>query len=661
MAQANCQLDILLSPGSSPSSSPPIVHGMLVETNTDIEIPNKPPARTTAGPSQYNSVPMADVPMADVPMAVDTNDTQSLPHALSKEEDRVWDQLLCQMPLDAWFQVEDVVFSLEISRYITESAYMAGLYCNAKEYLEMHPTPPHKLGVSKECPIVINGVKKEDMNLFVGALKVSREWGAGSAKGKHYTKEEVTQCIALAQMWELTSLEEQFYRQLDLPDQSPAFRIYAAVKFKDVKLVSIPTLRLLVFTPMNEPPNVSDLKRMTYDMYCAVTFARDTIMTQRAAIAAHFPTITKINDQDHRHSVCIEKCHLFWRTHLTKLLLEGREPAIDAQESFIEAMWDESTMNQACKKHLISELMKNADWKTRWGKEDYVLRKLKERLEMLIKKKMATNNLTTTTSSGIVLMVEGTRFYLSCNELAKFSDVFRGMFFDAPDIGSMQEGSIENPVVLQNIKRQDFAPLALWIRYGAEPPRGYAYTEKDLLSMLFLADQWSMSEVEKFCFEGIARLLHDPFFLLKLAVGYWRWDMVKDLIRWAVKVPSLDWRFQYPAIDEPIMKLKIRLEEVRRRCAVVPETIPQDEECTSHVTCTLRWKSDWRLNVFEQLFHPDHPLPMKECYPTMVHLSPKPSACRRLALDALLQRGDEFEIEDDLYLEAENEINRAHQ
>ncbi|KAF9050620.1 hypothetical protein BJ165DRAFT_1592535 [Panaeolus papilionaceus] len=248
---------------------------------------------------------------------------------------------------------------------------------------------------------------------------------------------------------------------------------------------------------------------------------------------------------------------------------------------------------------------------------------------------MATNNLTTTTSSGIVLMLEGTRFYLSRNELAKFSDVFRGMFFDSPDIGSTQEGTIENPVVLQDIKRQDFAPLALWIRYGAEPPRGYGYTERDLLSMLYLADQWSMVEVEKFCFEGIATLLGDPFFSLKLAVGYRRWNLVKGLIRWAVRVPSLDWKFQHPAVYEPIMKLKIRLEEVRR--------------------------SDWRLNVFEQLFHPDHPLPMKECYPVMVHLSPKPSACRQLALDALLQRSDEFEIEDDLYLEAENEIIRAHQ
>ncbi|KAF9037984.1 hypothetical protein BJ165DRAFT_1407924 [Panaeolus papilionaceus] len=274
---------------------------------------------------------------------------------------------------------------------------------------------------------------------------------------------------------------------------------------------------------------------------------------------------------------------------------------------------------------------------------------------------LATNNLTSTTSAGIVLLVEGTRFYLSRNELGKFSDIFRGMFFNSPDIGSTQEGTIQNPVTLLNIKRHDFAPLALWIRYGADPPRRYAYTEKDLLSMLHLADQWSMAEVERFCFEGIGKLLGDPFFSLRLVVGYRRWNMVKGLIRWAVKVPLLDWKFQHPSVYEPIMRLKIRLEEVRRRCAIVPETMPRDGGCTSHVSCTLRWKNDWRLNIFEQLFHPDHPLPMKQCYPTMVQLSPKPSACRQLALDALQRRSDEFEIEDDLYVEVENDIIRAHQ
>ncbi|KAF9050619.1 hypothetical protein BJ165DRAFT_1578135 [Panaeolus papilionaceus] len=295
MALANGQLEILHSPGSSPSSSPPAVHNMLVETNPDIDIPNKPPVNApTVAPRQDNSVPMM----------VDTDDVLDLPNAPLGEEDGVWDRLLCQMPLDAWFQVEDIVFSLEISRYITESAYMASLYRNAKEYLEANPKPPCKPGVSKECPITVNGVKKEDMNVFIGALQVNRhkhtlrhtgcrDWGAASAKSKGYSKEEVTQCVVLAQMWELTSIEEQFYHQLGLPDQSPAFRIYAAVKFKDEKLVSISTLRSLVFVPVNEPPNATDLKRLTYAAYRAVTFARDAIMAQRAAIAAHFPTIPK--------------------------------------------------------------------------------------------------------------------------------------------------------------------------------------------------------------------------------------------------------------------------------------------------------------------------------------------------------------------------------
>ncbi|KAF9053242.1 hypothetical protein BJ165DRAFT_1400562 [Panaeolus papilionaceus] len=265
----------------------------------------------------------------------------------------------------------------------------------------------------------------------------------------------------------------------------------------------------------------------------------------------------------------------------------------------------------------------------------------------------ATSNLTAATSTGIVVMVEGTRFWLSINEMSKFSNVFRGMFFNLPNIGSAQEGTTSNPIVLHNIKRRDFAPLALWIRYGAD------YTEGDLLGMLHLADQWDMVEAEKFCFDGIWKLLGNPFFMLRLATSYRRWNMVGELIALAVKVPLLDWKFEESSVYEPIMKLRIRLDEVQRRYAAVPDSMPQHEECRNHVSCTLRWRNDWRMHVMEQVFHPDHPLPLKQCQSVLAENSINPNACRRLALTELRIRMAGLDIEDDLYKETENEIKSA--
>ncbi|KAF9053243.1 hypothetical protein BJ165DRAFT_1523954 [Panaeolus papilionaceus] len=335
MALSNTQFEILHSPSSSPSSSPPVVHNMLVENNNDKEHADNP------------TEPHSPNPDGSVPMAVDNE--------------------ICLVS-------EDVVFSLEISRYVSQSAYMEKLYQNSKEHLEALSAQSEstaqtvqnvdKPGVSQECPILVDGVSKADMNAFVGVLHVQREWGASRFKGKAYSKDEIMQFVRLAQRWELTSIEEQFYRLLGLPGQTPAFRLS------------------LVFQPINKSP--SELRRLTYEVYRAVTFARDAIMVQRAAIAAHFPTIPKIDDRTHTHSVCVDKCFYLWRVHITKPLLEGQEPAVDARDSFVEAMAKENLMNRGCREHMRVDLVNHPDWETRWGKEDYVLRKLKEKIERII-------------------------------------------------------------------------------------------------------------------------------------------------------------------------------------------------------------------------------------------------------------------------------------
>ncbi|KAF9032585.1 hypothetical protein BJ165DRAFT_1534997 [Panaeolus papilionaceus] len=255
----------------------------------------------------------------------------------------------------------------------------------------------------------------------------------------------------------------------------------------------------------------------------------------------------------------------------------------------------------------------------------------------------------------LVVMVEGTRFWLTVNELTRFSEVFKVMFFGGTDVGSMEEGTANEPLVLQGIKRNDFEPLVRWMRFGSHPPESHTYNVEHLLGMLHLADQWDMADAQAFCYEGLWHLLKDPFFMLKIVTSYRKWEMVRPLVEAAVKVPSFDWKYEHPAIYEPIMKLKIRLNKVVRRTVLAPNVMPQSEACTNHKVCTLKWRNDWLVHVMERVFHPDCPLPLNQCYAAMSANSPNPNACRKQALFAL-RLNDDFDIEDDLYHDTVNAI-----
>ncbi|KAF9034127.1 hypothetical protein BJ165DRAFT_1410139 [Panaeolus papilionaceus] len=270
---------------------------------------------------------------------------------------------------------------------------------------------------------------------------------------------------------------------------------------------------------------------------------------------------------------------------------------------------------------------------------------------------LAVSSLPSQAETPLVVMVQDTCFWLTVNELTKFSDTFKVMIFGGTDIGSTEEGTTTNPLVLLGIKREDFEPLVRWIRFGSNPPKNHEYKVEHLLGMLHLADQWDMGEAQAFCFQGLWDLVGDPFFMLKVVTSYRKWEMVRPLIEAAVKVPLLDWKFEHPAIYEPIMKLKIRLNEVVRRTVQLPNIMPQSQGCTNHHVCTLKWRNDWRVHIMEQVFHPDHPLPLNQCHSVMSANSPNPNACRRQALLAL-RLDDNFDIEDDLYHDTNNAIMR---
>lgn len=173
--------------------------------------------------------------------------------------------------------------------------------------------------------------------------------------------------------------------------------------------------------------------------------------------------------------------------------------------------------------------------------------------------------------------------------------------------------------------------------------------------MLRLAVEWDMPDAQKFCFNGLSAMVQDPFFLLRVATSYRKWDMLESLVKEAATYRLIDWSWDEPSIYMPLMKLRIRLDEVRRFVAAVPKEIPQDEDCVNHGKCTAQWRNDWRTHITEAVFHPTHSLPLNKCFAVMTEKSPHPSKCRIAALSEM-RWGDAYDIEDDLVNDAVNAI-----
>ncbi|KAF9035457.1 hypothetical protein BJ165DRAFT_1533462 [Panaeolus papilionaceus] len=221
-------------------------------------------------------------------------------------------------------------------------------------------------------------------------------------------------------------------------------------------------------------------------------------------------------------------------------------------------------------------------------------------------------------TSPVLVMVKNTKFWLTKNELSCFSGVFHGLFVDSPELGSSNKGTLNNPLILHGPELEQFEPLIRWIKFGSKPPAGRPFTKTDLIGMLHLAVEWDMPDAQKFCFNGLSAMVQDPFFLLRVATSYRKWDMLESLVKEAAMYRLIDWSWDEPSIYMPLMKLRIRLDEVRRFVAAVPKEIPQDEDCVNHA-----------------VFHPTHSLPLKKCFAVMTEKSPHPSKCRIAALSEM--------------------------
>ncbi|KAF9037150.1 hypothetical protein BJ165DRAFT_1532541 [Panaeolus papilionaceus] len=328
-----------------------------------------------------------DKPIAPLHVSVDDHHMdlepeQPLPAQVQSLQ---WHNLYSCMPLYSWFEVDNSVFCVDVSRYVDESAYMASLYKDLQDYQDAKsrgPGPePSKPGVLQSFPIKVDGVNKEQMALFIEVIKIHREWNESPLKDESYPNDLIMRCVELAQRWDLKSAEQQLVRKLDIPAQSPAFRLYAALKFRDESLLH-GAINALVFTPLNK--SQPDLGLLSFKVYRALALTRDTIMVQRAAIAGHFPTIPDVGDVTHRHDDCEINCDHLWQVHVTTDLLCSNVPAPEACDSFLNALADCDAINPGCKEHLRSDLETCDDWVIAWGNETSILRQLRLKISRLI-------------------------------------------------------------------------------------------------------------------------------------------------------------------------------------------------------------------------------------------------------------------------------------
>ncbi|PPQ76332.1 hypothetical protein CVT24_008498 [Panaeolus cyanescens] len=353
-------------------SSPPAIQEMLIPKDDSV-----PPASPTVVPSkEVRSGLEIDIP--DVTMAEAERSVHS-----------TFNPLYALMPLDGWFQADDKLFNLDLSRYAHESQILKDLYnqiLQNREAIKRDRRVPPVKGSFPTDAIVLDGVDGKLVDRFLDFLKIQRrvisflEWISTTVEV--YTTEEIVGCISLARRWGLASVEEEFFKKLALPNQTPALRLYASVRFQK-NYLDPHDLRRLVFTPLNDLKQRQDLSSLSYKVYRELTLARDAIMTQRANIAATFPTAPDACTTVHNHDTCEIMVDHLWQLHIATPLLTTTEGALESRESFINAVSSEDTIAQECRDHLVSDLTENADWEKRWNKEDVILRAFKGIIDKL--------------------------------------------------------------------------------------------------------------------------------------------------------------------------------------------------------------------------------------------------------------------------------------
>ncbi|PPR05755.1 hypothetical protein CVT24_006699 [Panaeolus cyanescens] len=579
-----------------------------------------------------------------------TVNTQDITMSSSDEDSPpTYGTLYAKMPLDAWFQAGDSLFNLEMSRFIDESDFFKGLY---DKILENHqvinqgsPVPPI-LGSLPTKPIVLESVSAKTMENFLAFITVKWQWAA-TGSNNNYSQDEMLECIALAQQWGLTSVEHKFFEHLALPTQSPALRLYASLKFK-TNYLKADDLRRLVFTPLNDS---KDLKMLPPKLYRALTVARDAIVQQRSAIAAFFPTIHNMSKGPHNHNTCEAMVDHLWQLHLTTPLLTTSEASLISRDSFLAALTSDDTIHKGCREQLVVDLTEDEGWN----------RSVLD-IHILLLSAPSSSNMSSSMSTiaqptrPILVQVKNMRFWLMKNHLEKFSEFFNGVFQGSPNLGSPNEGTEENPLIVTDVDPKNFEPLVRWITYGAYPPQNHPYTVKDLVGMLRLADMWHMEEAKEFCYAGLTVLDPNPFFHLETATSFRDWDRIPAFIRAASRLPVNEWTLEQSSIYLPLMKFRIRLDEVRRHTAAVPQSMPRHTSCTSHSVCSSSWRHDWRMNITERVFQATGAAPpLDQCYNVMINCSLNPNACRTLALQQMLLDGD-FNIEHELLGDTVKEI-----
>ncbi|PPQ71996.1 hypothetical protein CVT24_008266 [Panaeolus cyanescens] len=286
-----------------------------------------------------------------------------------------WDNLYAIMPLSVWFKAENTLFVLEISRWVPESSYMSRLHQAISSFQLTTPTGSNVehsnvAGASAENPIVLQNVTKAEMDTFVEYISIKRTWlNATAASTQQIARDDVMQCIKIARLWGLTSVESNLLLKLDLLKQTPAFQLYAALKFQDQSDIAR-VIRKLIYTPLNES---DDLGLLPHKVYRQLTLARDAIVIQRSSIAALFPMIMRIDHGIPDHQRCILSCYDLWRTHIAEPLLGSQATTLSCRDTLIKALDKSVIINKACAKHMQGDLLGNSDWKDTWNQEGIIL------------------------------------------------------------------------------------------------------------------------------------------------------------------------------------------------------------------------------------------------------------------------------------------------
>ncbi|KAF4596843.1 hypothetical protein EYR40_007468 [Pleurotus pulmonarius] len=262
-------------------------------------------------------------------------------------------------------------------------------------------------------------------------------------------------------------------------------------------------------------------------------------------------------------------------------------------------------------------------------------------------------------------MIQNVLFRVDVASLQNYSETFKDIF-SIPPSGPLNEGSEENPVILQGISVDEFEAFLTWLYHIAW--RSFPHTEETLVSILSVSHMWQVQAGFDYAMDRIVELNLPAARMLHLGARFrirdWVLNAVPILLATSARqLTDHDIELMGARVISIIIKAKEVVDEQRKTLAAFPPPLSDAPSwgCETHASCHRVWRDTWWKVIAKAILHPKFPRPLTDCIGLIVETPyiGMSAQCKQEAILSITEQGN-FSVEEEIRRRALDSILSYH-